>query len=42
MHTSKSSHFIHATEPELVVWAIERVLSDARTYPALERFDRGR
>jgi pimeloyl-ACP methyl ester carboxylesterase len=38
VHTSKSSHFIHATEPELVVWAIERVLSDAKTSSALERF----
>lgn len=38
VHTSRSSHFIHATEPDLVVWAIERVLSDAKTSPALERF----
>ena len=30
VHTSKSGHFIHATEPELVVWAIERVLSTQR------------
>jgi pimeloyl-ACP methyl ester carboxylesterase len=38
VYTSKSSHFIHATEPELVVWSIERVLSHAKTDPALERF----
>ena len=38
VHTSKSGHVIHATEPELVVWAIERVLSSARTHPELERF----
>jgi pimeloyl-ACP methyl ester carboxylesterase len=29
--TMKSAHFIHATEPELVAWAIQRVLSDVRT-----------
>ena len=38
VHTSKSGHFIHATEPELVVWAIQRVLSSAATHPELERF----
>jgi pimeloyl-ACP methyl ester carboxylesterase len=38
VHTSKSGHFIHATEPELVVWAIQRVLSSARAYPELQRF----
>jgi pimeloyl-ACP methyl ester carboxylesterase len=38
VHTSKSGHIIHATEPELVVWAIQRVLSSARTHPELERF----
>lgn len=35
--TSKSGHFIHSTEPELVVWAIQRVLSSAATSPELER-----
>lgn len=38
VHTSKSGHFVHSTEPELVVWAIERVLSSAATHPELERF----
>jgi len=38
VHTSKSGHFIHSTEPELVVWAIQRVLSSAATHPELERF----
>ena len=26
------------TEPDLVVWAIQRVLASARAYPELERF----
>jgi pimeloyl-ACP methyl ester carboxylesterase len=38
VHTSKSGHFIHATEPDLVVWAIQRVLASAQTHPELERF----
>jgi pimeloyl-ACP methyl ester carboxylesterase len=38
VHTSKSGHFIHATEPDLVVWAIQRVLSAAEAHPELERF----
>ena len=38
VHTSKSGHFIHSTEPELVVWAIQRVLSSSATHPELERF----
>ena len=38
VHTSKSGHFIHSTEPDLLVWAIERVLSSAATHPELERF----
>lgn len=38
VHTSKSDHFMHLTEPELVVWAIQRVLASARAYPELERF----
>ena len=37
-HTSKSGHWIHSTEPELLVWAIQRVLSSAATHPELERF----
>ena len=37
VHTSTSDHLIHVTEPELVVWAIQRVLASARSYPALER-----
>lgn len=36
--TSKSSHFIHATEPELAVWAIRRVIFSATPHPELERF----
>ena len=38
VHTSKSGHFLHSTEPELVVWAIQRVLSSSATHPELERF----
>lgn len=38
VHTSKSDHFIHLTEPDLVVWAIQRVLASSRAYPELERF----
>ena len=38
VHTSKSGHFLHSTEPELLVWAIERVLASAATHPELERF----
>ena len=38
VHTSKSGHFLHSTEPELVVWAIQRVLSSSTTHPELERF----
>jgi pimeloyl-ACP methyl ester carboxylesterase len=38
VHTSRGGHFLHATEPDLVVWAIQRVLSSARTHPELERF----
>jgi pimeloyl-ACP methyl ester carboxylesterase len=36
--TSKSGHFIHATEPELAVWAIRRVIFSATPHPELERF----
>jgi hypothetical protein len=36
--TSKSGHFIHATEPELAVWAIRRVIFSATPHPGLERF----
>jgi len=38
VHTSKSGHFLHSTEPELLVWAIQRVLLSAATHPELERF----
>lgn len=38
VHTSKSDHFVHLTEPDLVVWAIERVLASATPYPELDRF----
>jgi pimeloyl-ACP methyl ester carboxylesterase len=38
VHTSKSGHFIQASEPDLVEWAIQRVLSAVATYPELERF----
>ena len=38
VHSSKSGHFMHSTEPELVVWAIQRVLSSSATHPELERF----
>jgi pimeloyl-ACP methyl ester carboxylesterase len=38
VHTSKSGHFLHATEPELLVWAIQRVLWSAHAHPELERF----
>jgi pimeloyl-ACP methyl ester carboxylesterase len=36
--TSKSSHFIHASEPELLVWGIGRVLSSATPHAELDRF----
>jgi pimeloyl-ACP methyl ester carboxylesterase len=36
--TSKSSHFIQTSEPELVAWAIRRALSSATPHPELERF----
>jgi pimeloyl-ACP methyl ester carboxylesterase len=38
VHTSKSGHFLHSTEPELLVWAIQRVLSSSAAHPELERF----
>ena len=38
VHSSKSGHFMHSTEPELLVWAIQRVLSSSTTHPELERF----
>ena len=38
VHTSKSDHFIHLTEPDLVVWAIQRMLASTRAYPELDRF----
>lgn len=38
VHSSKSGHFMHSTEPELLVWAIQRVLSSSATHPELERF----
>jgi pimeloyl-ACP methyl ester carboxylesterase len=38
VHTSKSGHVIHAIEPDLVVWAIQRVLWAAEARPELERF----
>jgi pimeloyl-ACP methyl ester carboxylesterase len=36
--TSKSSHFIQTSEPELVTWAIRRALLSATPHPELERF----
>ena len=36
--TTKSGHFIHGSEPELVVWAIRRVLAMAKPHPELDRF----
>ena len=39
VHTSKSGHFIHATEPDLLVWGIQRALSSSATsHTELERF----
>jgi pimeloyl-ACP methyl ester carboxylesterase len=38
VHSSKSDHFFLATEPDLVVWAIQRVLTAAQSRPELERF----
>ena len=38
VHSSKSGHFMHSTEPELLVWAIQRVLASSATHPELERF----
>jgi hypothetical protein len=38
VHTSKSGHFLQSTEPDLLVWAIQRVLSTAQARPELERF----
>lgn len=37
VHTSRSDHFMLMTEPDLVVWAIHRVLSVAGSHPELER-----
>jgi hypothetical protein len=36
--TSRSGHFIHLVEPELVVSAIQRVLTSASAHPELHRF----
>jgi len=36
--TTKSGHFIHGSEPELVVWAIRRVIAMAKPHPELDRF----
>ena len=36
--TSKSNHFIHASEPELLVWGIRRALSSATPHAELDRF----
>jgi hypothetical protein len=36
--TTKSGHFIQASEPDLAVWAIRRVLSSATPHAELERF----
>jgi hypothetical protein len=38
VETSKSSHFIHMTEPDLLTWAIQRVLSSSASHPELDRF----
>lgn len=38
VHTSRSDHFFLTTEPDLVVWAIQRALSVAGSHPELERF----
>jgi pimeloyl-ACP methyl ester carboxylesterase len=38
VETSKSGHFIHATEPELLTWAIQRVLSSTASHGELDRF----
>jgi pimeloyl-ACP methyl ester carboxylesterase len=38
IETSKSSHFIHMTEPELLTWAIQRVLSSTASHADLDRF----
>jgi len=40
VETSKSSHFIHLTEPELLTWAIQRVLSAAAAAAPREDLDR--
>ena len=36
--TSKSSHFVQLSEPELVVWGIQRVLSATSSHAELQRF----
>jgi pimeloyl-ACP methyl ester carboxylesterase len=38
VETSKSSHFIHLTEPETLVWAVQRVVSASSTRADLDRF----
>jgi hypothetical protein len=38
VETSKSSHFIHSTEPELLTWAIQRVLASSAAHAELDRF----
>jgi pimeloyl-ACP methyl ester carboxylesterase len=38
VETSKSSHFIHLTEPETLVWAVQRVLSASSPRADLDRF----
>jgi pimeloyl-ACP methyl ester carboxylesterase len=38
VETSKSSHFIHLTEPETLVWAVQRVMSASSTRSDLDRF----
>ena len=38
METSKSSHFIQTTEPELLTWAIQRVLSSTAANAELDPF----
>jgi pimeloyl-ACP methyl ester carboxylesterase len=38
VETSKSSHFIHLTEPETLVWAVQRVLATTAPRAELDRF----
>ena len=38
VETSKSSHFIHLTEPETLVWAVQRVMAASSTRADLDRF----